>query len=182
MQDVLKRTPRTTIASRRDQSGRRSVLWAEVRISVLRDADRPATWHAARRRSTKTCGALPGVLPSRPTARRCRRCDPKPRDMRPRIVPRRGAGALRGHLPCGLSPVQAVIATITSDADDVAREVTNSHCSWPRAESDLRTREDQLYNVREPRIPRSRCCSSSARRSGRTHSVVSAGSGKEGQQ
>jgi threonyl-tRNA synthetase len=54
-----------------------------------------------------------------------------------------------GHLPLWLSPVQAVIATITSDADDYAREaVAAAQRSGLRVESDLRN-EKINYKVRE---------------------------------
>ncbi len=54
-----------------------------------------------------------------------------------------------GHLPLWLSPVQAVIATITSDADDYARETVEvaRKCGL-RVESDLRN-EKINYKVRE---------------------------------
>ncbi len=54
-----------------------------------------------------------------------------------------------GHLPLWLSPVQAVVATITSDADDYAREVTAMATRMGlRVESDLRN-EKINYKVRE---------------------------------
>jgi threonyl-tRNA synthetase len=54
-----------------------------------------------------------------------------------------------GHLPLWLSPKQAVVATITSDADDYAREVTAAARKLGlRAESDLRN-EKINYKVRE---------------------------------
>jgi threonyl-tRNA synthetase len=54
-----------------------------------------------------------------------------------------------GHLPLWLSPVQAVIATITSDADDYAREaVAATRRAGLRVESDLRN-EKINYKVRE---------------------------------
>ena len=54
-----------------------------------------------------------------------------------------------GHLPLWLSPVQAVVATITSDADDYAREVTAAAQRLGlRVESDLRN-EKINYKVRE---------------------------------
>ena len=54
-----------------------------------------------------------------------------------------------GHLPLWLSPLQAVVATITSDADDYGREVTEAarHAGL-RVESDLRN-EKINYKVRE---------------------------------
>jgi len=54
-----------------------------------------------------------------------------------------------GHLPLWLSPKQAVIATITSDADDYAREVVvTARKLGLRADSDLRN-EKINYKVRE---------------------------------
>src|SRR5262245_48880865 len=54
-----------------------------------------------------------------------------------------------GHLPLWLSPVQAVIATITSDADDYAMQATAAaRGAGLRAESDLRN-EKINYKVRE---------------------------------
>jgi threonyl-tRNA synthetase len=54
-----------------------------------------------------------------------------------------------GHLPLWLSPLQAVVATITSDADDYAREVVASAQRMGlRVEGDLRN-EKINYKVRE---------------------------------
>ena len=54
-----------------------------------------------------------------------------------------------GHLPLWLSPLQAVVATITSDADDYAREVIALATRMGlRVESDLRN-EKINYKVRE---------------------------------
>jgi len=54
-----------------------------------------------------------------------------------------------GHFPLWLSPLQAVIATITSDADDYAREVrAHARRAGLRAELDLRN-EKINYKVRE---------------------------------
>jgi threonyl-tRNA synthetase len=54
-----------------------------------------------------------------------------------------------GHLPLWLSPVQAVVATITEDADDYAREVlAAAQRAGLRVESDLRN-EKINYKVRE---------------------------------
>jgi threonyl-tRNA synthetase len=54
-----------------------------------------------------------------------------------------------GHFPLWLSPVQAVIATITSDADDYAREaLMHARRMGVRAELDLRN-EKINYKVRE---------------------------------
>src|SRR3954451_11541860 len=54
-----------------------------------------------------------------------------------------------GHLPLWLAPVQAVVATIPSDGDDFAREVTDKALQLGlRAESDLHN-EKINYKVRE---------------------------------
>jgi tetratricopeptide (TPR) repeat protein len=54
-----------------------------------------------------------------------------------------------GHLPLWLSPLQAVIATITSDADDYAREaIAAAKRLGLRVEGDLRN-EKINYKVRE---------------------------------
>ena len=54
-----------------------------------------------------------------------------------------------GHLPMWLSPVQAVVATITSDADDYAREtIAAARKLGLRVEADLRN-EKINYKVRE---------------------------------
>ena len=54
-----------------------------------------------------------------------------------------------GHLPLWLSPKQAIVATITQDADDYAREVTAAaRARGLRVESDLRN-EKINYKVRE---------------------------------
>jgi threonyl-tRNA synthetase len=54
-----------------------------------------------------------------------------------------------GHLPLWLSPVQAVVTTIVSEADDYARDVTAQALRMGlRAESDLRN-EKINYKVRE---------------------------------
>ena len=54
-----------------------------------------------------------------------------------------------GRLPCWLAPVQAVVATIVSDADDYAKDVLNQlEAAGLRAEGDLRN-EKINYKVRE---------------------------------
>jgi threonyl-tRNA synthetase len=54
-----------------------------------------------------------------------------------------------GHLPLWLSPLQAVVATITSDADDYAREaIVAARRAGLRVEGDLRN-EKINYKVRE---------------------------------
>ena len=54
-----------------------------------------------------------------------------------------------GHLPLWLSPLQAVVATITSDADDYAREtIAAARKLGLRVDGDLRN-EKINYKVRE---------------------------------
>src|SRR5207249_7292957 len=54
-----------------------------------------------------------------------------------------------GHLPLWLSPLQAVVATITSDADDYARgALAQARRMGVRVEADLRN-EKINYKVRE---------------------------------
>jgi threonyl-tRNA synthetase len=54
-----------------------------------------------------------------------------------------------GHLPLWLSPLQAVVATITSDADDYARQaLAAAQRAGLRVEGDLRN-EKINYKVRE---------------------------------
>jgi threonyl-tRNA synthetase len=54
-----------------------------------------------------------------------------------------------GHLPLWLSPLQAVVATITSDADDYAREaIAAARRLGLRVDGDLRN-EKINYKVRE---------------------------------
>jgi threonyl-tRNA synthetase len=54
-----------------------------------------------------------------------------------------------GHLPLWLAPVQIVVATITSDADDYARKVhARFLAAGLRAEADLRN-EKINYKIRE---------------------------------
>ncbi len=54
-----------------------------------------------------------------------------------------------GHLPLWLAPVQAVVATIVSDADDYAEQVLDAlKAAGLRAEVDLRN-EKINYKVRE---------------------------------
>jgi threonyl-tRNA synthetase len=57
-----------------------------------------------------------------------------------------------GHLPFWLAPVQAVVATIVSDADDYARQVLAAlQDAGLRAEADLRN-EKLGYKVREAQL------------------------------
>ena len=83
-----------------------------------------------------------------------------------------------GHLPLWLSPLQAVVATITSDADDYAREVDRGGAALRACASKAicatRRSTTRSANIR---WRRSRSCSSSARRkppSARSRSAVSA--------
>ena len=82
-----------------------------------------------------------------------------------------------GKFPLWLAPVQAVVATIVSDADDYAREVAAKlQAAGIRVETDLRN-EKINYKVREHSLRRSRCCWSSAsarRRKARSRSAGSA--------
>ena len=83
-----------------------------------------------------------------------------------------------GHFPLWLAPVQAVVATITSDADDYAREVVARLCARRACGSSptCATRRSPTRCASIP-SPRCRCCSSSAsarRRSAPSTSAVSA--------
>ena len=54
-----------------------------------------------------------------------------------------------GRFPLWLAPVQAVVATIVSDADDYAGEVVAKlQAAGIRAEADTSQREDQLQGAR----------------------------------
>ena len=53
-----------------------------------------------------------------------------------------------GHFPLWLSPVQAVVATITSDADDYAREVVAGAARGAARRERSAQREDQLQGAR----------------------------------
>ena len=82
-----------------------------------------------------------------------------------------------GHLPLWLSPLQAVVATITEDADAYAREViVAAQRAGLRVEGDLRN-EKINYKVREHSLAKVRPCSWSAERkrpSARSRSAASA--------
>ena len=72
-----------------------------------------------------------------------------------------------GRFPLWLAPVQAVVATIVSDADDYAHQVAAKlRAAGLRVETDLTRNEKINYKVREHSSPRSRRCwwSASARR------------------
>ena len=83
-----------------------------------------------------------------------------------------------GKFPLWLAPVQAVVATIVSDADDYAREVVGQACR-PRASASRPTFATRRSTTRcaSTAWPRSRCCWSSAsarRRRARSRSGASA--------
>ena len=76
-----------------------------------------------------------------------------------------------GHLPLWLAPVQAVIATITSDADDYAREVlAAAQRSGCAPKSTYATRRS-ITRCASTRSPRCRCCWWSAEGGGRAHGL-----------
>ena len=109
-----------------------------------------ATGNAAPRRSTSTCRSGSARSTSTRTARR----------RRPVMVHRAICGSMErftgiliehfaGHFPLWLAPVQAVVATITSDGDDYAMEVVRAaEAAGLRVEADLRN-EKINYKVRE---------------------------------
>ncbi len=77
-----------------------------------------------------------------------------------------------GHLPLWLSPVQAVVATITSDADDFAREaIEAARKARPARRGRPAQREDQLQSARA--LSRQGPCPARGRQegSGRTHGL-----------
>jgi threonyl-tRNA synthetase len=87
-----------------------------------------------------------------------------------------------GHLPLWLSPVQAVVTTITSDADDYAREVAKAaqHAGL-RAESDLRN-EKINYKVREHSLAKVPALVVVGKKEAAERTVSIRRLGKEGQQ
>ena len=87
-----------------------------------------------------------------------------------------------GHLPLWLSPVQAVIATITSDADDYAREViAAAQRAGLRVEADLRN-EKINYKVREHSLAKVPVLLVVGRKEAAERTVSIRRLGKEGQQ
>jgi threonyl-tRNA synthetase len=87
-----------------------------------------------------------------------------------------------GHLPLWLSPVQAVIATITSDADDYAREVVaRARAAGLRVESDLRN-EKINYKVREHSLAKVPALLVVGKKEAAERTVSIRRLGKEGQQ
>ncbi len=87
-----------------------------------------------------------------------------------------------GHLPLWLSPVQAVVATITSDADDFAREaLDNARKLGLRVESDLRN-EKINYKVREHSLAKVPALLVVGKKEAAERTVSIRRLGKEGQQ
>ena len=87
-----------------------------------------------------------------------------------------------GHLPLWLSPVQAVVATITSDADDFAREAVGAARKLGlRVESDLRN-EKINYKVREHSLAKVPALLVVGKKEAAERSVSIRRLGKEGQQ
>src|SRR4051794_19435932 len=87
-----------------------------------------------------------------------------------------------GHFPLWLSPVQAVVATITSDADDYAREVlAAAQRLGLRVQNDLRN-EKINYKVREHSLAKVPVLLVVGKKEAETRSVSIRRLGKEGQQ
>ena len=87
-----------------------------------------------------------------------------------------------GHLPLWLSPLQAVVATITSDADDYAREaVAAARRLGLRVEDDLRN-EKINYKVREHSLAKVPVLLVVGRKEAAERTVSIRRLGKEGQQ
>ena len=87
-----------------------------------------------------------------------------------------------GHLPLWLSPLQAVVATITSDADDYGREVTEAaRRAGLRVESDLRN-EKINYKVREHSLAKVPAMLVVGKKEAAERSVSIRRLGKEGQE
>jgi threonyl-tRNA synthetase len=87
-----------------------------------------------------------------------------------------------GHLPLWLSPVQAVVATITSDADDFAREAVEAARKLGlRVESDLRN-EKINYKVREHSLAKVPAILVVGKKESADRTVSIRRLGKEGQQ
>src|SRR6202047_162363 len=86
-----------------------------------------------------------------------------------------------GHLPLWLSPLQAVVATITSDADDYAREaIAAARRAGLRVDGDLRN-EKINYKVREHSLAKVPALLVVGRKEAAEHSVSIRRLGKEGQ-
>src|SRR4051794_4683978 len=87
-----------------------------------------------------------------------------------------------GHFPLWLSPLQAVVATITSDADDYAREVlAAAQRLGLRVQNDLRN-EKINYKVREHSLAKVPVLLVVGKKEAETRSVSIRRLGKEGQQ
>jgi threonyl-tRNA synthetase len=87
-----------------------------------------------------------------------------------------------GHLPLWLSPVQAVVATITSDADDFARDaIAAAQHAGLRVECDLRN-EKINYKVREHSLAKVPVLLVVGKKEAAEHTVSIRRLGKEGQQ
>ena len=87
-----------------------------------------------------------------------------------------------GHLPLWLSPLQAVVATITSDADDYAREaIAAAQRFGLRVEGDLRN-EKINYKVREHSLAKVPILLVVGRKEAAERTVSIRRLGKEGQQ
>src|SRR5215467_7789808 len=87
-----------------------------------------------------------------------------------------------GHLPLWLSPVQAIVATITSDADDYALEVVEAARKMGlRVDSDLRN-EKINYKVREHSLAKVPVLLVVGKREAAERTVSIRRLGKEGQQ
>jgi threonyl-tRNA synthetase len=87
-----------------------------------------------------------------------------------------------GHLPLWLSPLQAVVATITSDADDYAREALRlARGAGLRVEGDLRN-EKINYKVREHSLAKVPVLLVVGRKEAAERTVSIRRLGKEGQQ
>jgi threonyl-tRNA synthetase len=87
-----------------------------------------------------------------------------------------------GHLPLWLSPLQAVVATITDDADDYAREViAAARRLGLRVEGDLRN-EKINYKVREHSLAKVPALLVVGRKESTDRTVSIRRLGKDGQQ
>src|SRR5438477_10744053 len=87
-----------------------------------------------------------------------------------------------GHFPLWLAPLQVVVATITSDADDYAREVVAAaRRAGLRAETDLRN-EKINYKVREHSLAKVPVMLVVGKREAAERTVSIRRLGKEGQQ
>ena len=149
----------------RHQSGRRRLLRPEVRIcAARRHRPRLAMRHDAGRLQPAASASAPSI--STPTAQK----------TTPVMIHRAICGSMErflgvviehyaGHLPLWLAPMQAVVATITSDADDYARGGRAARATRrPARRGRSAQREDQLQGARAFAREDPGRCSSSARR------------------